>query len=64
MIVQYADALGVVFVDIDVNGVSFCDGHAYFSSLYGHRDYKIPVENLRGIIPANLPDANGSYFYG
>lgn len=48
MTVYYRDELGEVAVDIDRDGVQFCDGIAYFWS--DGKEYNIPTNQLIEII--------------
>ena len=48
--VCYRDEGGVVVVVADRDGVTLCDGLAYFSDTDG-REYKIPMTRLCSIIP-------------
>lgn len=43
----YRDDLGYAVVSVDADGVSFCDGFAYFCD--GEKDYKISVAAIQSI---------------
>lgn len=45
VIVSWRDHLGVLYVEIDGYGISFCDGYAIFSDL-DEKQYKVPVGDL------------------
>lgn len=48
MYIIYRDEIGLQYVELDENGVAFCDGFAYFSSTDG-KENKIPVSALEEI---------------
>ena len=45
VVVSWRDKLGVIYVEIDGYGVSFCDGYAIFSDL-DEKQYKVPLGDL------------------
>ena len=45
VVVSWRDKLGVIYVEIDGYGISFCDGYAAFSDL-DEKQYKVPVGDL------------------
>ena len=50
MLIMFSDSLGVVTVEVDSEGVNFCDGFAYFSD-ENEKEYKIKIENIKGCFP-------------
>lgn len=45
VIVSWRDHLGVIYVEIDGYGISFCDGYAIFNDL-DEKEYRVPVGDL------------------
>lgn len=48
--VCYRDEGGVVIVEVDRDGVSFCDGLAYFNGTDG-KGHRVLIEHLCSIVP-------------
>lgn len=48
MYITFADELGLILVEVDEYGISFCDGKAYFSGEDG-TDYAVDVTAIREI---------------
>ena len=47
MLIIFSDAGGVLLVTVDIYGIQFCDGFAYFSN--GEEDFKVPITSIREI---------------
>ncbi|MBR0382379.1 MAG: hypothetical protein IJH71_08090 [Eubacterium sp.] len=51
MKIVYRDTLGIVAMEVNRDGIDFCDGFAYFTADWGE-DYKIPMGAICRIICA------------